>query len=123
MSGKGLGEVAILKVQGRDDLPRVVGDVTGKEIGHRNRSRSSGIGKDAGDAGCELKLLNKQVLGINDAIGVDVEEFLDDDIGNAVGQAVDLEGNQAIVRVADHTRGIGKGDDGAGGTDAGWTSE
>ena len=47
-----------------------------------------------------MKLLHHPVISINDAVGVEVEKFLDHH-GIAGGQARYLEGDEAAVSIAD----------------------
>ena len=95
--GDVLHKVAVLDIQLRRDLPR-------RRVGV---ARHVGI-DDAADRHARLavgqvKLLYEPIAGVNEAIGIGVEEFLHHD-RFPVGQAGNLQRDGPVIRVADGRR-------------------
>ena len=72
------------------------------------------IGENACLSRRQPELLYQQIARINEAVCVDVEKFLDNHAARAVGQSIDLQGNDAAVRVADDVWSHRGRDDGVG---------
>ena len=97
-----LHEITILKIQLRGDGARRGIQIAGHiEIGHLANHKICPI--------LQSELLHQPVSAVNDAVGVEIEKFLDDHRLH-VRQPADRERDEAAVGVADGGRRVGESD-------------